>query len=112
MFFGFNEGLDTNESLNNSTNLLQANKWMHVAAGSDRQNSKVFIYTHNTGSISTYFTETTAADIEYVNATASVGNHQFGDFKGFIGPVRFYNRALSQEELDQNHQAEIGRFRL
>ena len=33
------------------------------------------------------------------------------DFKGFIGPVRFYNRALSQEELDQNHEAEIGRFR-
>ena len=69
---------------------------MHVAAGSNRQNSEVFIYVHNTGSISTYATETTAADIEYVNATASIGNHQFGDFKGFIGPVRFYNRDVNK----------------
>ena len=110
-FFGYNEGLDTGDNLVVTTYRFQANEWMHVAAGSNRQNSEVFIYVHNTGSISTYATETTAADIEYVNATASIGNHQFGDFKGFIGPVRFYNRALSQEELDQNHEAEIGRFR-
>lgn len=111
IFFGFNEGLGTSDNLVNSSNISQQNEWIHVAAIGDRQNSKVAVYTHNTGSYSTYFTEVTAADIEYVNATASIGNHQFGNFKGFIGPVRFYNRALSKEELDQNFQAEIGRFR-
>jgi hypothetical protein len=117
IYFGYNIA-GSGENLNGSSQIT-ANNWIHVAITRDNSTGLTSLYTHDKessrGDQWYKVTETVSGDITYYDQTAQIGEYLTGtnqDFKGMIGPFRFYNRVLSQDELQQNHDAEKNRFGL
>ncbi|MCX6006581.1 MAG: hypothetical protein NTZ34_04875, partial [Chloroflexi bacterium] len=42
--------------------------------------------------------------------TRGIGGHEFGHFKGLIGEIGIYNRALSGQEINAQYQSEADRY--
>ena len=82
------------------------NKWLHMVVTSDSSGSKIYI-----NSVQKTATGTSSADedfgINYRIGTRYTSSHQW---TGYMGPINFYNKALSAKEVSQNFNAQRSRF--
>ena len=85
--------------------------WKYWMAVMDRPNNVIYVY-KNGNLIHTQINATSSGGIG--TSPSSIGDEVIGGehIQGSMGPIQFYNRALSATEVLQNYNAQKGRFGL
>ena len=102
--FAFGTGASSSPWYYNAGSGFNDGNWHHMVA--TRTGSTVKIYVDN---VDTSFSSGGAYDVGTVNRIGS-GRNVLSYFPGDIGPVLFYNRVLSAEEVSRNYNGLRGRF--
>ena len=90
----------------NASDSAFLNQWHHMIVTSDSNSSKLYLNGYEV-STSTSLSADEDFGINYRIGTRYTTNAQW---TGFFGPIYFYNRALSAQEVKQNYNALKGRF--
>lgn len=84
------------------------NKWIYVVATSDSAGSKLYLNGQPVSS-----TSETSTDEDFgINYRIGTRYTTSGQWTGLMGPIHFYNKRLTVEEVSQNYNATKGRFGL
>jgi hypothetical protein len=99
LFFSWNNG-STYQSIQTPGDAISINQWYHVVAVYESGRQQIFI----NGILSVAGTATDT--ITFYNQPVWVGKGNYGGyFEGDISVVRYYNRALTADEVLQNYNA-------
>lgn len=86
------------------------NAWFHLAFTFDGSTNPI-CYLNGVGATST---GTFTAPSPFVSNFVTIGEYDvyqpYSQFAGSLGPISFYNKVLTQEEVTQNFNAHRGRF--
>jgi hypothetical protein len=89
-----------------STNAKFLNRWIHMVVKSDSSGSALYLNGRKVNA-----TDTQSFD-EDIGKNYRIGTRYTtsAEWKGFMGPIFIYNRALTDEEVRQNFEAHRGRY--
>lgn len=95
-------------ALSGGITMLTYDNWYNFTVVRDTANGMIHFYKDGVFIVSRVDTNT----ITYYNQEVWIGraNYSTGYYKGDIGPYKFYNRALTAEEVAQNYKALKSRF--
>ena len=116
--FLFSFGSGQGDVLSNTT--LQTNTWYHGIAVYDKSTTKVYLNgilenTTNYSTINIVLSGSNGTNAGIGCLFSSFGNvvstpTRYGTFNGNIGAIKYYNRALTAQEIQQNFNANRSRF--
>lgn len=102
----------TNYDIVYSNYTYQLNTWYNLV-GTWQNNARTEMYTNGVYTSGVRTGGTAQTSLRNGNANLNIGNRPGNTiyrFSGNMGPVMFYNRALSAEEIQQNFNALRGRY--
>jgi len=105
----WNNGPDGRSSIN----ILEENKWQHIVMVRNKENLTFDYYVNSM--LKDSVSVTTAPDYTTVASHFRLGKDYRVDstsLNGNIASVKFYNKALTSEEVSQNYNAQKSRFNL
>lgn len=83
------------------------NKWIYLVITSDATNGHFYL---NGTEVDNYDNQTSIDEDFGVNYRIGTRYTTSGQWTGYMGPISFYNRALTAAEVEQNFNAHRGRF--
>lgn len=100
------QGQGTQHSINTPPGIIKIGEWYHVAATIDSTTGLMQTYVN--GKLQVSVSDYSKAGIRSAGGSLSIGNRPAGDvaFNGIIDAVRIYSRALSEQEIAANFQAQ------